>query len=126
MVGPLRLDPTDARRRFDATREQLVDAFSQLTPTGHTLEALEALKRAGCTLAVISGTLDLMLHTLLPGAPFDEIYCNHIGFDDNDRISHWKATPFDMEGKAQLLRALAIRHGVPLGRCAYVGDNIFG
>ena len=84
---------------------------------------LESLREAGVRVAAISGTLDLMLHTLLPDPPFDEIYCNHIGFDEEGRISHWQATPFDMAGKAQVLRAVAAREGVSLARCAYVGDS---
>ena len=78
---------------------------------------------AGVRPFAISGTLDLMLHTVLPGAPFEEIWANHIGFDGDGRISHWQATPFDMDGKATVLRALALREGVPLERCAYVGDS---
>ena len=70
-----------------------------------------------------SGTLDLMLNTLLPEHPFDEVYANHIGFDEEGRIGHWQATPFDMEGKARLLRAVALRMEIPLSRCAYVGDS---
>jgi phosphoserine phosphatase len=106
-----------------ATRSQLIEAFAKLKPIGYVQETLAALREAGCLLIVISGTLDLMLKSVLPEAHFDEIYANHIGFDDNDLISHWKATPFDMDGKAALLRAVAMRHGVRLDRCAYVGDS---
>src|SRR6185295_11635441 len=81
------------------------------------------LKAGGMRLVVISGTLDLLLDTFFPEHPFDEIYSNHIGFDDEERISHWRATPFDMQGKAQALRAVALREGIPLSRCAFVGDS---
>jgi phosphoserine phosphatase len=60
---------------------------------------------------------------LYPDHPFDQVYANHIGFAADGRIAHWQATPFDMEGKAEALRALALREGVPLGRCAFVGDS---
>ena len=110
-------------RDAGATRDDLVEAFAPLRLVDGTRETLERLKDAGCRLVVISGTLDLMLDTLLPDSPFDEIYSNHIGFDDRGRISHWRATPFDMEGKAQLLRAVAMRQGIALARCAYVGDS---
>ena len=106
-----------------ATRDQLIEAFADLKPIGHVRETLDELKQAGCLLIVISGTLDLMLNSVLPDAQFDEVYANHIGFDDNDLISHWEATPFDMDGKAALLRAVAMRHGIGLDRCAYVGDS---
>jgi phosphoserine phosphatase len=106
-----------------ATRADLVEGFRALRLIDGAREALETLKASGHRLFVISGTLDVMLHELFPDAPFDEIYTNHVGFDDEGRISHWKATPFDMEGKAALLRAIALRNGVPLARCAYVGDS---
>jgi len=110
-------------RDAGATRDDLIAAFAPLKLVEGTREALSALKDAGLRLIVISGTLDLMLHTLLPDPPFDEIYANHIGFDDEGKISHWRATPFDMEGKAQVLRAVALREGIPLARCGYVGDS---
>src|SRR5688572_6987448 len=106
-----------------ATRDKLVEAFSPLRLIGGTREALTHLREAGMRTVVISGTLDLMLHTLLPEPPLDEIYCNHIAFDGEGQITHWQATPFDMEGKATCLRAVALREGIPLARCAFVGDS---
>jgi phosphoserine phosphatase len=110
-------------RDAGATRDEIVKALAPLKLVDGTRETLETLKGAGCRLVVISGTLDLMLDTLLPDAPFEEVYCNHIGFDHAGGISHWRATPFDMQGKAKLLRAVAIRHEVPLARCGFVGDS---
>ena len=86
-------------------------------------EALNELKSLGYRLVAISGTLDLMLSSVYPDHPFEEVYANHIGFDDDGRITHWEATPFDMAGKAQALRAVALRAGIPLARCAFVGDS---
>ena len=111
-------------RDAGATRDQIVAALGELKLVDGVPETLEALKEIGCRVIVISGTLDLMLHSVFPQYElFDEIYANHIGFDAEGRISHWEATPFDMAGKAQVLRAVAAREGVPLGRCAYVGDS---
>ena len=110
-------------RAAGAGRDDLIAAFAALELVPGTREALLVLKDRGLRLVVISGTLDLMLHTLLPDAPFDEIHANHIGFDERGRISHWRATPFDMEGKERLLRAIALREGIPLARCAFVGDS---
>jgi len=110
-------------RAAGARREDLVAQFDSLELVSGTREALAALKTRGLRLVIISGTLDLMLHTLLPDGPFDEIHANHIGFDGEGRITHWRATPFDMEGKERLLRAIALRDGIPLSRCAFVGDS---
>jgi HAD superfamily phosphoserine phosphatase-like hydrolase len=101
----------------------LIAAFSPLRLVDGTREALTRLREEGMRTVVISGTLDLLLHTLLPDPPLDEIYCNHIAFDAEGRIAHWQATPFDMEGKATCLRAVSMREGIPLARCAFVGDS---
>jgi phosphoserine phosphatase len=106
-----------------ATRDDLIAAFKPLELIDGVREATFALRTAGFRLVVISGTLDLMLDTVFPDHPFEEVYANHIGFDPGGKITHWRATPFDMDGKAEALRALALRHGVPLRRCAFVGDS---
>jgi len=106
-----------------ARRDDLISAFGALELVAGTQEALDSLKRLGTRLVVISGTLDLMLNTLLPDHPFEEIHANHIGFDPDGNISHWRATPFDMQGKEKLLRAIALRENIPLQRCGFVGDS---
>jgi HAD superfamily phosphoserine phosphatase-like hydrolase len=110
-------------RAGGATRDSLIEAFAPLRLVEGTREAIERLRAAGMRTVVISGTLDLLLHTILPDPPFDEVYCNHIAFDEAGSITHWQATPFDMQGKAVCLRAVALREGIPLQRCGFVGDS---
>jgi HAD superfamily phosphoserine phosphatase-like hydrolase len=110
-------------REGGATRESLIAAMAPLRLVPGTREAITALREAGVRAVVISGTLDVLLHALLPDAPFDEVYCNHVAFDEEGRIAHWRATPFDMQGKAVCLKAVALREGIPLERCAFVGDS---
>ena len=110
-------------REHGATRNDIVAGFAPLSLTTGTRETLAALQRHGFRLFAISGTLDLMLNTLYPDHPFEEIYANHIGFDEEGNINHWRATPFDMDGKAKVLKAIALREGIPTARCAYVGDS---
>ncbi|NIL99750.1 MAG: HAD-IB family phosphatase [Acidobacteria bacterium] len=110
-------------RDSGARREDLIAALEPLRLIEGVREATHALRDAGYRLVVISGTLDLMLETLFPDHPFDEVYANHIGFDEQGRIAHWRATPFDMTGKAEALRGVALREGIPLKRCAFVGDS---
>jgi HAD superfamily phosphoserine phosphatase-like hydrolase len=109
--------------RDELIADELIAAFNALELVPGTREALDSLKQLGTRLVVISGTLDLMLNTLLPDHPFDEIHANHIGFDRDGKISHWRATPFDMQGKEKLLRAIALREEIPLARCGFVGDS---
>jgi phosphoserine phosphatase len=110
-------------RDAGATREGLVAAFGPLRLVRGAREAMAALKREAVRLAVISGTIDLLLDTLFPDHPFDDVHTNRLAFDDAGRIASWWATPFDMDGKAEALRAIAEREGVPLARCAFVGDH---
>ena len=110
-------------KKVGVTRDEMIAAFGALELVPGTREALDSLKQQGTRLVVISGTLDLMLNTLLPDPPFDEIHANHIGFDQDGKISHWRATPFDMQGKEKLLRAISLREKIPLRRCGFVGDS---
>jgi len=110
-------------RDAGADRPSMIDALGPLRLVSGAREALDRLKQAGLRLIVISGTLDLMLNTVFPDHPFEEVYANHVGFDAEGAISHWRATPFDMSGKAQVLRSVALREGIPLERCAFVGDS---
>jgi len=110
-------------RDAGATRETITGSFGALTLVDGAKETLDTLKAHGARLAVISGTLDVMLDTLFPDHPFDEVYTNHIAFDAEGLISHWRATPFDMDGKGIALRSIALREDIPLSRCAFVGDH---
>ena len=110
-------------REAGATRETILEAFSELSLVPDTRETLDRIAETGARMYVISGTIDVMLHALLPDAPFHEIYCNHLGFEEDGQIAHWRPTPFDMNGKQTLLETLSQREGIPLDRCAYVGDS---
>ncbi len=106
-----------------ATRASMIEALAELRLVEGAREALGALRAAGSRLVAISGTLDLLVETLFPDHPFAELYLNRIGFDDVGGIAGWTPTPFDMDGKAVALRAVALREGVPLSRVAFVGDS---
>lgn len=106
-----------------ATREAIVEAIDELRLVRGARETMAALKTRGVRLVVISGTLDLLIDVLFPEHPFDEIYANAIAFDDAGRIGGWRATPFDMDGKAVALRSIAMRERIPLRRCVFVGDH---
>lgn len=107
-----------------ATQEQVMEIVRDLHPIQGARESLEALKDAGYQLAVISGTLDVVLHEFFARDLFTEIYTNRLRFDRSGRLTGWEATPFDMDGKARALEHLAALHDLPLHRCAFVGDNM--
>ena len=94
-----------------------------LTVVHGARETLEALRRRGYRLAVISGTIDLTLDLLLEGFPFDRVFTNKLFFDGKGRICGWLATPYDVGGKARALDRVAAEFGVDARRCAFVGDH---
>jgi phosphoserine phosphatase len=110
-------------REAGARREEIIAAFAPLKLVLGTRETVTTLKEQGLRLIVVSGTLELMLRTLYPDHPFDEVFANRIEFDAQGNISHWEATPYDNKGKAEALREVARRDGIPLSRCAFVGDS---
>jgi phosphoserine phosphatase len=110
-------------REAGARREEIIAAFAPLKLVLGTRETMTALTEQGHRLIVVSGTLELMLETLYPDHPFDEVFANRIGFDAQGNISHWEATPYDNKGKAEALREVARRNGIQLSRCAFVGDS---
>lgn len=87
-------------------------------------ETVRRLGQAGYRLAVISGTLDITLSLLFPEHPFERVFTNHLTFDAQGRVDGWKATPFDMEGKAHALEQLAAEMGIELDQTVFVGDNV--
>ena len=108
-----------------ATRAQIVaEIRAQLHLVRGAEQALSELAQRGYRLAVISGTLDIVIDQLFPVHPFEVLYTNHIWFDDQGKIAGWEATPYDMEGKARALRATAAKMEIPLDRTVFVGDNI--
>lgn len=109
--------------RAGATRTMIFEEVRRLRRVPGADTVLERLKQRGYRLAVISGTLDVVLEEFFPAHPFDAIFMNRLLFDAAGVLAGWEATPFDMDGKARALRRLAERAGLPLSRCGYVGDN---
>jgi phosphoserine phosphatase len=117
------LDVGDWLRR-GATRDEMVEAMAELRLVAGARETLAELRARGYALGVISGTIDLTLELLFPDHSFEEVHTNRVRFDHEGRLAGWEATPFDMDGKAEALAAMARRKGIGLERCAFVGDHI--
>jgi len=108
-----------------ATRAQIVEAVEgELLLTEGARDVVIELKARGYHLAVVSGTIDVVLDVLFPSHPFEQVFTNRIAFDAEGRIASWQATPYDMDGKRVGLAEAAKQAGVSPERCAFVGDNI--
>jgi len=106
-----------------ANREQVLAAVNEFNLIEGARETVTELKRRGYRLAVISGTLDIMIDTIFPDHPFEEIFTNKISFDDAGTLVSWEATPFDLHGKPVALRALVKKFKTSLERSAFIGDG---
>lgn len=106
-----------------ACRAEMVEEVRALRHIEGAHEVLGELKARGYKLAVISGTLDLVIEEFFPEHPFEAIYTNKVLFDREGNLRGWEATPYDMEGKARALESLARRFHLDLAECAFVGDH---
>jgi HAD superfamily phosphoserine phosphatase-like hydrolase len=87
-------------------------------------EVVSTLHAAGSLVATLSGSVDLVLETLLADLPLDAVLVNRLHFDDHGRLVGGTPTPYDIERKADGLRALASRFDVSLAETAFVGDAV--
>jgi phosphoserine phosphatase len=106
-----------------ATRQEMLKCVEEFELIEGAREAVDELKARGFKLAVISGTIDIVIDALFPEHPFEEVFTNKVFFNNNGVLESWQATPFDWHGKADALRQIATRHGIPLSRSAFVGDG---
>lgn len=106
-----------------ATRADILETVTEFKLVDGARDTVEELKRRGFRLAVISGTLDILLEHLFAGHPFDTVYTNRVFFDDAGTLTHWQATPFDGHGKPLALKEIGDKYRIPLSRSAFVGDG---
>ncbi len=106
-----------------ATQEKIMEVVDTLSIMPGAIEALTTLKERGHKLAIVSGSLDVVVDRLFGQMEFDHILLNRLLFDGEGRISGGVATPYDLEGKADGLRELCRLEGIVPEQAAFVGDN---
>lgn len=104
-------------------KSDLVQVIGKLKPMNGALKTVTELRKRGYVVTVVSGSLDLVLNTVLPQMSFDEILINKILFDKKGRILGGIPTPYDVEKKALGLEKLARQYGFKSEECVFVGDN---
>ena len=106
-----------------ATRGRIMEALEGVGPMPGARETLEELRRRGYRLAVISGSLDVVLQRFYPDFHFDHVLISSLDFDGEGRLAGGTPTLYDLERKADGLRELARREDLPVEACAFIGDN---
>ena len=110
-------------RAAGATQTAIRELFATIRLVPGARETLDTLRDAGAKLAVLSGSVDLLLDVALPGERFDHVLINRFGFDADGLIQGGTPTEFDVERKADGIIELCRREGLATSRCAFVGDN---
>jgi len=89
------------------------------------LETITELKKKGFKVAIISGSLNIVLEKLMPDYEklFDDIFLSRIFFGKDGKISKVIATEFDMDKKALALKKIAEREKINFSECVFIGDH---
>lgn len=109
--------------RAGATDARIRELLDGLRPMHGAEELLAGLRAKGHTLAIISGSLDVVVDHIFGLDLFDHVLINRIEFDPSGNLSGGTPTEYDIEAKAEGLRYLAQKEGLSLSRTAFVGDN---
>jgi len=107
-----------------ATRDGILEVLGALRTMPGARETLRTLRERGHRLAVISGSLDIVVDHLFVDFAFDHVLINEIRFDGEGRIAGGTPTPYDLAGKAEGLRELCRREGISTSQAAFAGDNV--
>jgi phosphoserine phosphatase len=106
-----------------ATEERIERVLDMLRPMPGAHATLRELARRGHRLAVISGSLDIVVRHVFPEATFDHVLINRLSFDRSGRIAGGEHTPYDLAGKADGLAEICRREGLATSQAVFVGDN---
>jgi phosphoserine phosphatase len=110
----------------NAKKQDFFDALKNLRLMCGAMETLKELKKNSLKLAIISGSLNVVLEKFIPDYNdyFDDVFLSRIYFDKGGYIEKVEATEFDIEKKAVALRKIAEREKIRLEECVFVGDFI--
>ncbi len=113
-------------REKNVKKEDFFRALTGLRLMEGAIDTLEELKKHNIKLAIISGSLNVLLDKFIPNYRdfFDDVFLSKIYFDEHGNIEKVEATEYDMDGKVLALRKIAEREGLSLKECVFVGDYL--
>ena len=111
-----------------ATKQDFFDAIdaNKVILIPGVRETLDELRSNGMKLAVISGSVNVMLERFIPDFEdvFDDVYLSRLLFDDAGIICGVNATQYDIEHKATALKLIAKRENISLSETVFIGDYL--
>ena len=113
-------------REKGAKKQDFLKAIEHLRLMNGAIETLQELKKNNMKLAIISGSINILLEKFIPNYDefFDDVFLSKIYFDEKGNIAKIEPTEFDIEKKADALRKIAERENIKLTECVFVGDYL--
>ncbi len=108
-----------------ATKDDFFKAMESIKLMEGAMETITELKKNNIKLAIISGSLDIILEKVLPNYKklFDDIFLSHLIFDKKGKLVDANVTQYDMIKKADALRKIAKRENIDLKETVHIGDH---
>ena len=108
-----------------ATKKDFFLAMRHLRLMKGAMEVILELRKRGIKLAIISGSLDVILEKVLPNYKelFDGVFLSHLIFDKSGKLINAKVTQYDMMKKADALRKIVKREDLDLKETVFIGDH---
>ncbi|MBR9692522.1 HAD-IB family phosphatase [Candidatus Woesearchaeota archaeon] len=110
-------------QRLGATKKDFEDAAKRHRPMNGAEKTIAELHKRGYKLGVISGALKILVDTLFPNYPFEDVFVNEIDFDEKGLIAGWKDTVYDQGSKYKALHAICEREGISISETVFVGNG---
>lgn len=112
-------------KREGANKKILLNAIKPLKLMKGAMETLRTLKKRKLKLAIVSGSIDIALKSVLPNYKefFDDVYINKIIFEKNGKIKKIIPTKYDIEHKGLALKEIAKKEKIKLKECVFIGDH---
>lgn len=112
------------RQRGNLSRGFISDALRQCRPRPGAREAIADLKACGFELALISGTMDVMVKAMAEELGIGLFaYNSEFVFDGQDRLAEVRLAGEDDDVKLANLHGMCQRLGIRLDECVCVGDG---
>ncbi len=107
------------------TKKEIIKAIGKMELINGARETLFALKKKGIKIAIISGSLDVVLEKTVPDYDeiFDYIFLTKLIFDKKGALKKSIPTMFDYEHKATALKVIAKKEKIPLKETMFIGDH---
>jgi phosphoserine phosphatase len=113
-------------KECNARKQDFLNAMKDLRLMPGAMETLKELKKNKIKLAIISGSLSIILETFIPNYEefFDDVFISRIYFGEDGSIAEIDATEYDMDGKALALKKIADKEKIKLEECVFIGDYL--